>query len=183
MFTQQERIRLVAGTGGVLAVAALLVAMAAGVSAEAQGPGRANRGGPGAFGPGGPRGDGAIGLSIRRLPSLTETQREQLRSLAGERREELSALARQLADARRALTASAAAGQVDEGKATELGTAASALALARARAQAEALAVLTPEQRAELTQQRDQMRQWLQARPGGDSRKRGGRAGADRDSR
>lgn len=183
MFTQQKRVRVVAGTGGVLAVAALLVAVVGGVSAEAQGPGRAGRGGPGAFGPGGARGDGAMGLSIRRLPSLTEPQREQLRSLAEQRREELSTLSRQLADARRALTASAEAGQVDEGKATELGAAASALALARARAQAEALAVLTPEQKAELTRQRDQMRRWLQARPGGGGRERGGRGGGGRDNR
>lgn len=178
MFTQQERVRLVAGTGGVVVVAALLVAMVAGVSAQGPSPGRAGRGGPGVFGgPGGPGGDGVFGLGFRRLSTLTEAQREQLRSLAGQHREELATLARQVADARRALTASAQTGQVDEGKATEVGTAVGALALAQAKAQAEAFAVLTPDQRAEVAKQRDQLRQWLQARPDGGGRGAGGRAG------
>ncbi len=177
MFTQQDRVRLVAGTGGVLVVAMLLVAMVAGVSAQGPSPGRGGRGGPGVFGgPGGPRGDGAPGAPFRRLASLTDAQREQLRTLAGQHREELATLARQLVEARRALSASAQTGQVDESKATDVGAAAGALALARARAQAEAFAVLTPAQRAELAAQRDQMRQWLQARPGGDGRGRGGRS-------
>jgi Spy/CpxP family protein refolding chaperone len=116
-------------------------------------------------------------LGFRRLSSLTEAQREQLRSLAGQHREELATLAKQVTDARRALTASAQTGQVDESKATELGAATGALALAQAKARAEAFAVLTPDQRAELAKQRDQMRQWIQARPDGGGRGRGGRGG------
>jgi len=178
MFTQQERVRLVAGTGGVVVVAALLVAMVAGVSAQGPSPGRGGRGGPGVVGgPGGPRGDGAFGGGFRRLSTLTEAQREQLRSLAAQHREELATLARQVGDARRALTASAQTGQVDESKATDVGAAVGALALARAKAQAEAFAVLTPDQRAELATKRDQMRQWLQARPDGGGPGRRGRPG------
>jgi Spy/CpxP family protein refolding chaperone len=181
MFTQQGRVRLVAGTGGVLVVAALLVTLVAEVSAQGPSPGRAGRGGPGVFGgPGGSHGDSALGGGFRSLSTLTEAQREQLRSVAGQHRQELATLARQVADARRALTASAQTGQVDEGTATELGAATGALALARAKAQAEAFAVLTPEQRAELATKRDQMRQWMQARPGGDSPGRRGRAGRGR---
>ncbi|HEY6508498.1 MAG TPA: Spy/CpxP family protein refolding chaperone, partial [Vicinamibacterales bacterium] len=124
------------------------------------------------------RGDRGRGASLRGLSSLTDAQREQLRELAGQRRAELATSLRQVADARRALAASAETGQVDESKAVELGAAVSALALGRARAQAEALAVLTPDQRAELTKRRDQMRQWREARPGGgDGRRRGGRPG------
>jgi len=76
--------------------AALLVAMVAGVSAQGPSPGRGGRGGPGVFGgPGGSRG-GALGGSFRGLSSLTDAQREQLRTLAEQRREELTTLARQL---------------------------------------------------------------------------------------
>jgi Spy/CpxP family protein refolding chaperone len=37
----------------------------------------------------------------------------------------------------------------------------------RARLHADAMAILTPEQKAELTAQRDRMRQWWQSRPAG----------------
>lgn len=172
--TQERRVQLIAGTVGVLIVAALLFATA--VDAAAQGPrfGRGGRGGPGGFigDAGGPR--GALGLM--RLGSLTDAQREQIRTLTEQRREGLAMLGREVAEARRALAASVESGQVDESKAAELGQASGALALARARLQADVFAVLTAEQKAELAKRRDAMRAWREARPdGGAGAGRGGR--------
>jgi Spy/CpxP family protein refolding chaperone len=169
--TEERRVQVVAGTAGMLIVAALLLATVA--DAAAQGPrfGR-GRGGPDGFigDAGGGRG-GRLGLM--RLGSLTDDQREQIRTLTQQRREGLAMLQREVAEARQALAASVQSGQVDEGKATELGQAQSALALARARLQADVLAVLTPEQKAELAKRREEMRTWLESRPGG----RGDRSG------
>ena len=136
MLSQQQRVQVIAGTIGVLIVAALLLATA--VDAAAQGPrfGR-GRGGPGGFiGDAGGRGGG---LGLMRLGSLTDEQRQQIRTLTDQRREGLAMLAREVAEARGALAASVESGQVDEGKATELGQATSALALARARLHADVL--------------------------------------------
>ena len=171
--TQEQRVRVAGGTVGVLIVAALLLATA--VDAAAQGPrfGR-GRGGPGGFN-GDARGFGRGG-SLLNLQSLTDAQRDQIRTLNQQRREGMAMLEREVAEARRALAASAESGQVDEAKATELGTATGALALARARLQADVFAVLTAEQKAELAKRREQMRAWLEARPGG----QGGRAGRGR---
>jgi len=176
MLSQQQRVQVIAGTIGVLIVAALLLATA--VDAAAQGPrfGR-GRGGPGGFiGDAGGRGGG---LGLMRLGSLTDEQRQQIRTLTDQRREGLAMLTREVAEARGALAASVESGQVDEGKATELGQATSALALARARLHADVLGVLTAEQKAELAKRREQMRAWLDARPGGRGTRsgRGGRGG------
>ena len=166
--TQERRVQVVAGTVGMLIVAALLLATV--VDAAAQGP-RFGRGGPDGFiGDAGRRGGG---LGLMRLGSLTDDQRQQIRTLTQQRREGLAMLQRDVAEARRELSASAQSGQVDESKATELGQATSALALARARLQTDVLAVLTPEQKAELTKRREEMAKWLESRPGG----RGGRSG------
>lgn len=169
MFKDTRRATWTLGAVGV-ALAALLVGATIG-DVAAQGPtggprherGRGGRPGPG-FGPGG----GAFGLGpIMRLESLTDAQREQLRALAQSRRDEGPTLMRQLAEAQRALMASAESGTVDESKAAELGAAASSLAVMRARLHADAFAILTPEQRAELTAQRNRMQQWWQSRPDG----------------
>jgi Spy/CpxP family protein refolding chaperone len=174
--TQEQRVRLIGGTVGVLIVAALLLATA--VDAAAQGPrfGR-GRGGPGGFiGDAGGRGGG---LGLMRLGSLTDEQRQQIRTLTDQRREGLAMLQREAAEARRALAASAESGQVDESKASELGQATGALALARARLQADVFNVLTAEQKAELAKRRDEMRAWREARPnaGGGRGGRGRRGG------
>lgn len=162
--TEGQRVQVIAGTVGVLIVAALLLATA--VDAAAQGRFGRGRGGPDGFiGDAGGRG-GGVGPLVS-LRSLTDAQSQQIRTLHEQRREELATLGRQAAEARRALAASAVTGQVDEAKATELGTATSALALARARLQADVFAVLTAEQKAELARRREQMRAWLEARPGG----------------
>lgn len=174
MWTSKNRVRWTAGVTGAVALA-LLVAMTTMAEVAAQGPGGGRngrgRGGPGELHAGGGPGPGggfrgAGPAALLRLPSLTDAQRDQLRTLGESRREEMGQLTRRVADARRALQTSAEAGQVDESKAVELGTATTALAVARARLHSEALAILTPEQRAELSKRREQMRQWMEARPG-----------------
>lgn len=180
MVNDRRGVRRTLGAAGV--VMSLLLVGATIANVAAQGPsggprherGRGGRPGPG-FGPG----RAASGLGpIMRLGSLTDAQREQLRTLAQSRREEGAAVARQLAEARRGLMASAESGTVDETKAAELGAAVSALAVMRARLHADALAILTPEQKAELAAQRNRMREWLQSRPDGAGP--GGRRGQNR---
>jgi len=169
MFKDKKRVTRTIGTVGVALSVLLVGATMADVAAQGPtgGP-RHERGRGGPPGPGFGPGREAFGLGpIMGLGSLTETQREQLRALAQSRRDEGSALMRQLADARRALMASADGGVVDENKAAELGAAASALAVARAHLHADALAILTPAQKAELTAQRDRIHQWWQSRPDG----------------
>lgn len=169
MFKDKSRATWMVGAVCVALSALLVGATMADVAAQGPsgGPrherGRGGHPGPG-FGPGG-RG---LGLGpIMRLESLTDAQREQLRALAQSRRDEGPALVRQLAEAQRALMASAESGVVDESKAAELGAAVSSLAVMRARLHADAFAILTPEQKAELTAQRSRMRQWWQSRPDG----------------
>ena len=174
MLTQEQRVQLIAGTVGVIIVAALLLATA--LDAAAQGPRFGpGRGGPGGFiGDAGGRGSGFAGLL--RLDSLTDAQRQQIRTLTSQRREELATLGRQAGEARRALAASAESGQIDESKAADVGSAMGALSLAQARLQADIYAVLTAEQKADVAKRREQMRAWREARPGG----RGARPGRGR---
>jgi Spy/CpxP family protein refolding chaperone len=174
MMTREQQVKVIGGTAGVLIVAAML--LAAVVDAAAQGRAGRGRGGPGGFiSDAGGRG-GGIGRLLR-LDSLSDAQRQQIRTLVDERRESLAMLAREAGEARRALAASAQSGQVDESKATDLGNATSALALARARLQADVFAVLTAEQKAELEKRRDAMRAWREARPDGAGRAGPGRRG------
>lgn len=175
---QQTVARLAGGMVGV----ALVAIMAGGVAISAAGAqdprqaGQAGRRGPG--GPGGPgRGFGPMdfggGMNV---PGMTEAQRAQARDIRDRHRDELRRLADQVRQARQGLRASIEAGQVDETRAAELGTAAGALALAQARMQAEVLALLTPEQRAQMAKRREEMKSWLESRPGArDERGRGGR--------
>jgi protein CpxP len=108
---------------------------------------------------------------------MTEAQREQVRGVREQHRDELRKLTEQLRTARQGLQASAAQGQVDEAKAAELGAATSALALANARMQSEIYALLTPEQRQQIQTRREEMRKWLESRPGDARRGPGGRGG------
>jgi Spy/CpxP family protein refolding chaperone len=163
---QQTKVKVIGGVIGAAIVAAVLVATV--VSAAAQGPG-----GPGSGRRGGPGGFNRDGFGVN-LPSLTDAQRQQIRSVVQARRDETRALVAREQAARQALWASAEAGQVDQSQASELGAATAALATARAQTHAEVLQVLTPEQRQELKTRRDAMKQWLDARPGGRG-PRGGR--------
>jgi protein CpxP len=176
--TQEQRvIRTVGGVAGMMGVAVMLTAMTIPILAAdgpAQGSPRAGRPGP-PGGPGGPGGRfGRGGLDLR---GMTEAQREQVRGVREQHRDELRKLTEQLRTARQGLQASAAQGQVDEAKAAELGAATSALALANARMQSEIYALLTPEQRQQIQTRREEMRKWLESRPGDARRGPGGRGG------
>jgi Spy/CpxP family protein refolding chaperone len=182
--TREQRVaRTIGGMAGVLGTGLLLMSMTVPVSAadepgqgpaQGQEPPRGGRPGPRGGGPFGER--GFFGRGGMNIPGLTEAQREQVRGVAAQHRDELRGLAEQVMTARQALQASVATGQVDEGKATELGTATAALALAGARARSEIRALLTPEQRQRLDTRRADMRTWMESRPGGPAR-RGGRGG------
>lgn len=181
MMQQQTMARLAGGMAGV----ALVAIMAGGVAISAAGvqdqrqAAPAGRRGPG--GPGGPgRGFGPMGFGAgMNLPGMTEAQRAQARDIRERHRDEIRRLADEVRQAQQGLRASIESGQVDETKAAELGTAAGALALAQARVQVEVLALLTPEQRAQIAKRRDEMKSWLDARPGA-GQDRGGRGGRGR---
>lgn len=160
MMNTQRVERTIGGIAGMICTGLLVAGLVASVSADgdaAQGPPRAGRPGPG--------GPGRLNL-----PSLTDAQREQIRGVAQQHREELRRLAERAMTARRALRDAVIQGQVDEGKANEVGAATGALALAQAQMRGEILALLTPEQRQQIENRREQTQTWLDARPGGGQR-------------
>ena len=156
---QQTNVKVIGGLIGAAVVAVVLAAMVVSAAAQGPGPGFRHRGGPG--GPGG-FGRGGFGLN---LPSLTDAQRQQIRSVVQSHREEMRTLVSRERAARQALRASAEAGQVDQNQAAELGSATAALATLRAQTHAEVLQVLTPEQRQELKTKSDAMKVWRDSRP------------------
>ena len=145
MVKQQRIVLLAAGLAGALMAAVLLVGAVAEVAAQG-GQGRPGIG-RGHFGPGGPGVFGPGGLGLEGA-NLTEAQREQVRAVVDQHRDEIRGLFERVTQARRALSASAERGQVDEAAASQVGEASAALALAEARIRAEVLQLLTPEQRA-----------------------------------
>ena len=177
MMKQQRVVLLVAGLAGALVAAVLLVGAVAEVAA--QGPaasarvGRAGpgRGGPGNFGPGGPGIFGPGGLGLEGA-SLTQGQREQVRAVVDQHRDEIRGLFKRVTEARRALTAAAENGQVEDVQAQEYGAATAALAVAQARVRAEVVQLLTPEQRALVQKHRDEIQQWISERPDRSSRRK-----------
>jgi periplasmic protein CpxP/Spy len=108
------------------------------------GPGR-GRGGPG--GPMGPLG----GLPLREL-NLTESQREQVRTIVESRESETRAIGERAMAAREALHAATTSPSFDEGlvraRAAEVAAMDADLAVARARIFADVFQILTPEQQA-----------------------------------
>jgi len=144
MVNQQKIVLLAAGVAGALVAAILLVGTVAEVAAQdGRGrPGFARGGGPGGLGLFGPGGAGLDGAN------LTDAQKEQVKSIAEAHRDEMRGLLDRQAQARRALTASADSGQVNEAAAADVGQASAALALAEARLRVEVLQLLTPDQRA-----------------------------------
>jgi protein CpxP len=108
------------------------------------GPGR-GRGGPG--GPMGPLG----GLPLREL-NLTESQREQVRTIVEPREAETRAIGERAMAARQALHAATTSASFDEGlvraRAAELASVEADLAVSRARIYADVFQLLTPEQQA-----------------------------------
>jgi Spy/CpxP family protein refolding chaperone len=164
MMKQQRVVLLVAGLAGALVAAVLLVGAVAEVAAQGPaasawagrvGPGR---GGPGNFGPGGPGVFGPGGLGLERA-SLTAGQREQVRAVVDQHRDEIRGLLQRVTAARRALTAAAENGQVEDVQAQEYGAATAALAVAHARVRAEVVQLLTPEQRVQVQKRRDELQQ------------------------
>jgi len=144
MVKQQRIVLLAAGIAGVLVAAILLVGAVAEVAAQdGRGrPGFARGGGPGGLGLFGPGGAGIDGAN------LTEAQKDQVKAIVESHRAELRGLLDRQAQARRALSASAESGRVDDAAANDVGAASAALALAEARMRAEVFQLLTPEQRA-----------------------------------
>jgi periplasmic protein CpxP/Spy len=140
--------------------AAILVLGMAGALVSAQQPGGAppQRGGRG---PGGAGGFGPLGL-LGPLPmmaqqlALTDTQKDQIRSLAQSHADEWKALLDHETQARTAEQAAIVALPFDEvtirQKSAELAAVQADVAVARARARGELLQILTPDQQATLKQ-------------------------------
>jgi Spy/CpxP family protein refolding chaperone len=126
-------------------------------------------------GPGGPKGGpGGIGFPGLRQLDLSETQREQIKTITQSHRDEMRQIAERTREAHRALDAAAEATSVDEAdiraKSTALASALADGAIARAKINAEILGVLTPEQQQKLTElrtQRDERRNAAPRRPRG----------------
>jgi protein CpxP len=111
--------------------------------------------GPGGFGrgrggPGGPMGP-LGGLPLREL-NLTESQREQVRTIVESRESETRAIGERAMAAREALHAATTSPSFDEGlvrtRAAEVAALDADLAVARARIFADIFQILTPEQQA-----------------------------------
>ena len=155
MVKQQKIVLLAAGMAGVLMAAILLVGAVAEVAAQdGRGrPGFARGGGPGGLGLFGPGGAGIEGAN------LTEAQKDQVKAIVASHRDEMRGLLDRQAQARRALTASAENGRVDDAAANDVGAASAALALAEARMRAEVFQLLTPEQRAAVQKRADERAQ------------------------
>jgi Spy/CpxP family protein refolding chaperone len=151
MVKQQRIVLLAAGIAGVLVAAILLIGAVAEVAAQdGRGrPGFARGGGPGGLGLFGPGGAGIEGAN------LTEAQKDQVKAIVESHRDEMRGLLDRQAQARRALTASAESGRVDDAAANDVGAASAALALAEARMRAEVFQLLTPEQRAAVRKHAD----------------------------
>ena len=160
----------------------LAIGLGAGVYASTQDqlPGRFDRpfmaqrggpGGPGSFGGrGGPMGPGALGLPpmvIEEL-GLSDTQKEQIRSIADSRRDEVRTLAERSASARQALETAVTSATFDEAtirtRSAELASTESDMAVTRGRIFAEVVQILTPEQRTKLGTLQSQMQQRQQQR-------------------
>jgi Spy/CpxP family protein refolding chaperone len=148
--------RLALGAG---AAALLLGLGAAGLTAAQDDPARPDRrpamrrGGP--LGPGGPM----VGVDLRGL-DLTEAQRAQVRAIMDAQRAATAPLLERARTARQALQEAIQAQPIDEGairaRSAEVAVAEADLAVSRARLHADIVAVLTPEQQAELAERREQ---------------------------
>jgi Spy/CpxP family protein refolding chaperone len=164
-----------------LIVAAGLIAALAGASgiavADQPQPGVQ---GPGRPGPrGGPRGGPLMDFGLRGV-QLTDTQRDQARSILESHKAEFADLAAKLRTAHAAFAQAVRSGPVDEAAIRERSTAvASAMAdeaILRAKVRTEVEALLTPEQQEQLKQRRAEMEKRMSdglKRPRQAPRKRG----------
>lgn len=132
-------------------------------------------GGPGRFGgPGGPGGPMGMLPMLGREIGLSETQRDQIKTIAAAHRNEWKALAERGQAAHMAVADAITADTVDEALIRQKSADASAvdadLAVARAHAHAEVLQILTAAQRAQLKTMQAEMKKRMMgrqdARPG-----------------
>jgi len=170
--TLRTRILALASAGGLL-VAGALLAQAGGPGRGGHGPGRGpggcDCGGPGFHGePGGP---GPLGEALDRL-DLTQEQRDQVRAILDRHRDERRALRESMRDQREerfeqdlSLPFDEAAVRARAEKRAQMRVEAE---VARARVASEVLAVLTPEQRAELGKLREERHERFERRWGRD---------------
>jgi periplasmic protein CpxP/Spy len=134
-------------TGAVMAAM-----LATGVSTYAQGQGFGRRGG----GPGGPAGFGGPGLALPlRELNLTDAQRQQVQSIRDRHRDEAQQIGERLRTAMEAQRKAVEAVPVNESlirsTTQELADVQADAAIAQAHARGEILAILTADQRAQLT--------------------------------
>jgi protein CpxP len=115
--------------------------------------------GPGRPGPGG-RGGGPLDFGLRGI-ELSDTQREQIRSIMESHRGEFDTTGTKLREAHRAFAQAVEAASVDESaiRAASGGVAAAMAdeAILRAKVRADVHATLTPEQLEQLKQRRDEL--------------------------
>ena len=144
-----------------VAAGAIAIGVTAGERASAQNTNQDSRpfrsDGPGRFGgpgmPGGPGGPLGMLRMLGPQLNLTDTQKEQIKTIAESHREEWKALGDRERLAHEALTAAIMADTMDEAlirsKSAELGVVQADVAVASARARAEIWQILTPEQQAQ----------------------------------
>ena len=121
-------------------------------------------------GPGDPMGgQGGIGLSGLRQLELSDTQKEQIKTITESHRDEMRQIAQRTREAQRGLDAAAAGTSVNEAdiraKSTALASALADGAIFRAKVNAEIVGVLTTEQQQKLTELRTEREQRRNAAP------------------
>jgi Spy/CpxP family protein refolding chaperone len=155
----------------VVAVAAAALVAGSAAIADGHGPhGRAGEGmfgiagGPGMHGPG-----GGLGIPLHRL-DVTDEQREAIRAIVEAEQPAVQALRDKVRDSQQAFMEAHPPTEFDEAAIrahhAEQAPLLADLAVAEARVRAKALAVLTPEQLAELATMRSQMREHMAERRG-----------------
>ena len=143
---------LAGGIGAALLVAGLTIGVTQ-TDAAQRGPG-----GPGGRMGGGPMGGRELGAVMR---DLTDAQRDQVKAIRERHAERIRPLAERAHAAREALNAAAFAGNTGNLQALsiEVGSAETELAFAQAQVQAEVFAILTPQQKQQITERRQQIEQ------------------------
>ena len=163
MDNRQVRIRWMTS-----AVAGLIIALLTTAVVIGQGDGRR---GPGFGGPGRGFGPGLFGLRAE----LSDAQREQVRAVMERHEDETRPLREQHRAAQLALEDAIVADSIDEAtirqKSAELSSVATELAVVRARIHAEVMALLTPEQRQQVQEQRTRARDRQNSVPQGGRRR------------
>jgi Spy/CpxP family protein refolding chaperone len=165
---KQSLIRIAGGLGGVVIIAAGLMATVPHFdsveAAQDQKPAQAERVRPGGRGPGGPggrMGGGPMaGGPLREvMRDLTDAQREQVRAIQERHADRMKPLFERSHSAREALNAAVLSGNAGNLQALsiEVGNAETELSFAQAQVQSEIFSVLTAEQKQRIAERRKQM--------------------------